>query len=326
MTDINVKTVTDKARKDAAVVGKVIYANEIPSNSFIHSIINKSQGVTEIPDDVMVFKLYYGRPAQYLDKISFQIPPDTIREDKSANYSSHEIVGRFEPIRVYAGSSPTTITFNVSYIWLSQDNASSWNELKINITKLRALTYPAIGDVQSPGYYYLENKNLNVGALKQVGMLVPPPLVKFTFGDLYNNLDCIVKSVNLTFNSPWNDNIKVAIPPQNQAANQNSIINFISRAFNFPTPNISMSPTAYDVTNANKIFPLKTEVAITLETAYPIGDWTSYQKYIQDTFLQTNDSSTIRQGIATSSQQEDKVQAAKRVSQEVKPTQSPVQK
>ena len=255
-------------------------ALDLPENNFVHRIINKSMGVVEIPEQIMCFHVYLGgvlSPSN-IDTIWFQIPPETIEESKSANYTPHEVLGRFEPIRMYAGSRPTAINFKISYIWLNNNpgHFSSWQQMKINILKLKGLTFPT-----------RMNKVINQVSsteLGKIGTITPPPIIKFTFGDLFRNVDCIVTNVGITYSSPWNDNVQVALPGQ---AAGGSPLDFVSRLFSLPTPNISMAPTKIDVTDSEKVFPFRTDISINLETAYPLGSYMTYQDIVGATNIRS---------------------------------------
>lgn len=256
---------------------KVASAINVTQSSFIHKIIRKTPGVEMIPDNIFSFHVYYKRPYNVndYDTVWFQLTPENIREDKSANYTSHDILGRFEPIRMYSGSSPTSISFTISYIWLSNDatSFSSWNQLKANILKLKALTFPV--NLASKG-------NVNSKDLRKLGKIAPPPLVKFNYGDIFINVDCLVKSVSITYNSPWNDDIKPAFA----AGTDMGALGFLSKIFSLPTFGSDTRVTGWDITNAGKIFPLKTDISISLETAYPLMSWLTYQD-IRDSYKTT---------------------------------------
>ena len=92
-----------------------------------------------------IFSLVIVNFDQTIEKVNFQVPPENISETKSANYASENVLGRFEPIRMYTNSSSTKITFEVKYYWLEDslvNNVNSWNGIKDNVNKLRACLYP----------------------------------------------------------------------------------------------------------------------------------------------------------------------------------------
>lgn len=295
-------------------VRQTVSAGSLPINSFIHRLMYKNPGLPEIDEDVMTFKVYYGTPAIWSDTIFFQIPPENIREDKSANFNSHDVLGRFEPIRMYAGSSPTSISFTVSYVWMSHDEGyiGTWKNIKRNMLKLKALTFPTNASA---------NSKLSAADIRKVGRILPPPIVKFTFGDIYQELDCIVKSVGITYSSPWNDNVIPKIPTYNSQFS--STIGIINNLFGIGLPSdTSQRITSYDITDANKIFPFKTDISISLETAYPLSSWMTYNDVVDsgETFLAS--SVPIQNNIGSqSSFNNDKKDAGARTSQEVKPKQ-----
>ena len=87
-----------------------------------------------IPDSV--FSLVIVNFDQTIEKVAFQIPPETINESKSANFASENVLGRFEPIRMYTNSTATKINFSVSYYWLEDswiNNINSWDGIKDNV-------------------------------------------------------------------------------------------------------------------------------------------------------------------------------------------------
>lgn len=258
---------------------KVTNSENLPARSFLARIAYKSLGLPFIDEKIMKFDVYSGLSSSTTDTILFQLPPENIREEKSASFEQHQIMGRFEPVRVYAGSSPTSISFSINYYWMSDDkqNASCWDNLKLQIWKLKALTYPSM-QAKSTGY----TLGVKVEDVVKVGRVTPPAIIKFTYGDIYKDVQCLVKSVNLTYHSPWNDKIRAQ---DSQVPASGSTLSSVAQFLGISLPGFGAGGTdniskQYDVSGAGQFFPFRTEVNISLETTTSLADWKTYDSVV----------------------------------------------
>jgi len=254
----------------------------------------------QIPENTLSLVVeYFG---DRIDKIDFQIPPMTINESKTAHYASENILGRFEPIRMYSNSDATRITFDVSYYWLEDNfkySINTWEGVKTNISKLKALLYPYNQGMESSGLTASNDikQVMDIESLAQnVGQLTPPPICKLFFGDVYRGTPCILTSYNISYNGPWNDAHLSAVARRLAAQQQSRWSDALKKTADIDLGNQSIDPVSRLVdliptnwgvkgylTNAlqtalrfDRLFPLETKVSITLETVYKFGVHLTY--------------------------------------------------
>jgi hypothetical protein len=184
---------------------------------------------TAISDNIFSLTIEYFGGA--IEKVSFQLPPESITESKGSNFASDSVLGRFEPIRMYTNSEATKINFSVNYYWLEDsflNSIGSWPGIKDQINKLRAIMYPydsgrssivaGAGPITSPGNVGAQaatdtaaqeeefNNFWNLNAFNQfVGKSSPPPIVRLWYGDLYRGTPCILTNISIEYKGPWND-------------------------------------------------------------------------------------------------------------------------
>ena len=243
---------------------------------------------------------------QTIEKVVFQVPPEIINESKTANYSSENVLGRFEPIRMYTNSSATKINFTVSYYWLEDswmNNINSWDGIKDNVNKLRACLYPfdsgKISNVSGPitpadpGI----NQQITRSVDQYVSKLNPPPTLRLFFGDVYKNVPCILTNLSIDYKGPWNDNSLAAVARRIAAQAQSRFSDGLKENANINLGNQSIDPAArianliptnwgvkgylldalQTVITSDTLFPLETKINISLETMYPFGTQYTYQ-------------------------------------------------
>jgi hypothetical protein len=260
-----------------------------------------------IPESV--FSLVVMNFDQTVEKIVFQIPPENITENKTADYASESVLGRFEPIRMYTHSSSTKLNFTVSYYWLEDSflsNVNSWDGIKDNVNKLRACLYPfdngSVTNVSGP--YTPSDPGINqlitddfTPYNQLVRNLTPPPTLRLFFGDMYKNIPCILTNLQIEYKGPWNDNSLAAVARRIAAQTQSRYSNALKQNANIDLGNQNIDPAArianliptnwgvkgylldalQTAITSDTIFPLETKVNITLETMYPFGTQYTYQ-------------------------------------------------
>lgn len=266
-----------------------------------------------IPDSIfsMVIVNFDG----VIEKVAFQVPPENISESKGAHYASESVLGRFEPIRMYTNSDATKISFTVSYYWLEDSfisNVNSWDGIKDNVNKLRACLYPFdsskvsnVSGMQTPADLGI-SQNLNVSSELNVydqffGKLTPPPTIRLFFGDVYQNLPCILTNLQIEYKGPWNDNGLAAVARRIAAQAQSRFSDGLRENANINLSNQTLDPAArianliptnwgvkgylldalQTAITSDKLFPLETKLHITLETMYPFGTQYTYQSVRQ---------------------------------------------
>ena len=111
--------------------------------------------------------------------LEFQMLPESIAVAKSADWTAVEILGRSEPYRAYRASSPRSISFTMRFFAsVDQGDAGDpFRDIRVKADWLESLTYPDATN----GY---------------------PPVVWLLFGNTIRSR-CIVKSVNVKFEGPW---------------------------------------------------------------------------------------------------------------------------
>ncbi|HUV84779.1 MAG TPA: hypothetical protein VMV86_03670 [Methanosarcinales archaeon] len=255
-----------------------------------------------------------------IDKVAFQTPPQELTETKNANYASENVLGRFEPVRMYTNSDATKINFEVPYYWLEDtflDTVNGWNGIKKQINKLRACLYPfdsgmtkevkAEGDTEQ---YSIEQNAFN----KYIGRLSPPPTVRLYFGDIYQGIPCILTSLNVTYKGPWNDHGLAAVARRLAAQFQSRYSDALQKTIGVNVGHQSLDPVSriadmipngflgaqgflinslQTLVRSDKLFPLETRIAISLETNYKFGIQQTYNdispiKVSADTGLSKN--------------------------------------
>ena len=253
-------------------------------------IAKGSQPKTAIPQSIMKFVPWIGDRAYTKGIVEFQLPPQEITESKANRYTANEIFGRFEPIRVYAGGEPTTINMTMKYYWLEDsfiETIGTWEGIHRNIKKLKAFTFPL----------YSRNKSAELSGAGLISRLAPPPTLHLYYGEMFKDVPCVVSRVSINYKGPWND-ASVASKAQRMASA--SAVSYNSQtaqnAANAVGSALKMLSTAasYVDMGANdrngliaaatgtvafdKIFPFETTVDISLETAYPINEWKTYEE------------------------------------------------
>lgn len=258
-----------------------------------------------VPDST--FSIVIVNFEQNIEKINFQLPPENISETKSANYASENVLGRFEPIRMYTNSSATKISFEVKYYWLEDDlitNVNSWNGIQDNVNKLRACLYPFdsqvtnIAGAVNPADAGYTNAIISENAYNnQIGKLTPPPTLKLFFGDIYKGTPCILTNISVDYKGPWNDNGLAAVARRFAAQAQSRFSDGLKQNANIDLGNQSLDPAARvadliptnwgvkgylldalsTTITSDAIFPLETKISISLETMYPFGSQLTYQ-------------------------------------------------
>ena len=246
---------------------------------------------------------------QTIEKIAFQIPPETVSESKSANYASENVLGRFEPIRMYTNSNATKINFTVNYYWLEDswiNNINSWDGIKNNVNKLRACLYPFdSGKISNvPGQYtpsdpgINQQMNIDLNSFNQfIDRLTPPPTLRLFFGDVYPGIPCILTNLSIDYKGPWNDNGLAAVARRIAAQAQSRFSDGLKRNADIDLGNQSIDPAArvanliptnwgvkgflldalQTAITSDALFPLETKINISLETMYPFGTQLTYQ-------------------------------------------------
>ena len=268
----------------------------------------------QIPENTLSLVVEYFD--ERIDRIDFQIPPMSINESKTAHYASENILGRFEPIRMYSNSDATRITFDVSYYWLEDNfkySINTWEGVKANIGKIRALLYPYNNGTLSTtaGTDVAQFTNMDPIA-QNAGSLTPPPVCKLFFGDIYRGTPCLLTGYNISYNGPWNDAHLSAVARRIAAQQQSrwsdalkktTDINIGNQSIDPVSRLVDLIPTNWGVkgylTNAlqtalrfDKLFPLETKVSLTFETNYQFGVHLTYQDIVKNTSLSPVTSTT----------------------------------
>lgn len=266
---------------------------------------------TAIPESIfsLVIEHYTGE----LDKVYFQLPPETITESKGANYASDSVLGRFEPIRMYTNSDATRVNFSVNYYWLEDsylNSIGSWSGIKDNVWKLRACLYPyddgrksstgvdlnpagqsgaTATDTDWQNYYTLNAFN------QYVGKMSPPPIVKLFYGDIYKGEPYLLTGLSIEYKGPWNDDSFAALARRlaGQTASRfstgmmktvnqiNQTMGPITAVANILPPDVlgtkgNLVNTLVNAFKTDKLFPFVTTINITLESNYPFGYQTTF--------------------------------------------------
>jgi hypothetical protein len=167
--------------------------------------------------------------------IRFQNTPREIRDSKSAQFDSKSVLGRSEPLRAYVGSDSRTISFDLNYYWYHYEHSGigSWDDIRSNVDKLKALAYPQYYEsIASMGYS-------------------PPPKVQFYFGRIFRGVPCIVKGLSVVYKDPWVNPSHAQAVKGLSPQRMNSII--VSG-------------------NEGMVVPFHTEVSVQLEVAYDYDD------------------------------------------------------
>lgn len=113
--------------------------------------------------------------------IQFPSMPESFSDSKTPNWNSHEIVGRWTPIRGYSSSGPRTISILLTFYSSvdSGDNGNTERNVLDQINKLRSLTYP-----NYDGYAYSPDP-----VLLRLGKMV--------------FMKCIVTAFDTNWRAPW---------------------------------------------------------------------------------------------------------------------------
>jgi hypothetical protein len=227
-----------------------------------------------------VFSLIIEYHTGEIERVLFQLPPESITESKGANFASDHVLGRFEPIRMYTNSEATRINFTVNYYWMEDsllnNSVGTWNGIRDNVLKLRALLYPydsgrasagggsgggglgnAIGgmfgggvlsNVVSGAVNTMLPQTANVGSSspetnafdQYVGRLSPPPGIKLYYGDLYQGLPCLLAGIQMEFKGPWNDASLASVARRLAQSTSTSFSTGLTKALN--TANQVLTP------------------------------------------------------------------------------------
>jgi len=119
-------------------------------------------------------------PAVFPRFIKFQYMPESIGENKSANWQYIDILGRSEPIRFYSSSGPRSINLCLTFHALS----SRIDDVELKIRFLRSLVYP---DYQ---------------ASKSTNTPFPPPVILLKIGE-WLKMRSIVTNISVNRSGPW---------------------------------------------------------------------------------------------------------------------------
>jgi len=210
-----------------------------------------------------------GRSGITRDIIRFQTPPQTITDGKNADYNSKKVLGRSEPLRAYTGSDERSIQFELDYYWYQfggQGNVGSWSFIENNINKLKSLVYPQYGGATRTGY-------------------MPAQKVLFFFGQLYQGVPCIVKSVNVQHKAPWVcpdtgfTTSSTGSAKKTQSASKSNTksndktpgIESYGLGRNLSTPGVTSVSAAKAPTGSN-VVPFQTTASIGLSVSYDYDD------------------------------------------------------
>ncbi|HUV84346.1 MAG TPA: hypothetical protein VMV86_01475, partial [Methanosarcinales archaeon] len=156
----------------------------------LSSFAKRAMPRVPIADSIMKFVPYVGSVPLISGMVDFQLPPEEITESKSTRYSSNDIFGRFEPVRVYQGSEPTQINFTFKYFWLEDsfiESIGTWEGIHNNIKKLKAFSYPQYSKnifmyrgVESGAY-----QSVSSAGQELISRLAPPPTLHFYYGEMF---------------------------------------------------------------------------------------------------------------------------------------------
>lgn len=114
-------------------------------------------------------------------RLNFQLMPDSISDYKTANWGDINVIGRAEPYRVYANSTPRTFAFSLKFIAsTSQGDAGVIAEVKNKVHFLQSLVYPT----------------------ENAGIVDHPPVIFLIIGDFISSR-CIAKTYNTRWSGPW---------------------------------------------------------------------------------------------------------------------------
>lgn len=144
-----------------------------------------------------------GRPLREIKDlhIPFQFV-DGYTEQKSANYSTTNLMGRFEPVALYSDSTPRQINFELTYVALGDVNVqyategqrpryeTSEGAIQEIVDKWNSYMYPSYSD--SPHYRR-------------------PYLALLNYGAVFQNVPCRITSVNVNRDAIWPEDRKTSL-------------------------------------------------------------------------------------------------------------------
>lgn len=114
-------------------------------------------------------------------KVHFQLMPSSILEMKNVDWTDITVIGRSEPIRVYAGSGARIFSFSLMFVAsVDQDDGGTSKGVVKKVNFLQSLTYPEVKE----------------------GITLHPPVVFLVVGHLFNSR-CIVRTCQTRWLGPW---------------------------------------------------------------------------------------------------------------------------
>jgi hypothetical protein len=118
------------------------------------------------------------------DWLEFQLMPDTISENKTANYDPIAIIGRSLPILGYANSSSRSINLELEFAALNRSGKYSPTWVKDQVRWLESKVYPEY----------------------ESGWVYPPHRMQLIVGQALGML-CVMTSCTTTWSKPWTTSI-----------------------------------------------------------------------------------------------------------------------
>ena len=155
--------------------------------------------------DFLNEKVAYSSP----DGKNYELPDKTFLDDYD-----------FIPLKFWSVSRKAAVNFRAIISGLSESFSPSWDTNRFVGNPFNFYTYNTIErSVQFNFKIYSLNKNEHVAAWQRLSFLssltypqdyvqsiaVTPPFIKFTLGDMYNNKEAFIESLNYTIddNTPW---------------------------------------------------------------------------------------------------------------------------
>lgn len=137
-----------------------------------------------------------------MDRVYFQMMPDSISDSKSVNWNQVQIVGRSHPILAYDSSAPRTFSFTLYFFaHPSHEDPTTQGEIVKNIRTLMSLTYPDYrGGVKPPHKCTLKIGNM-------IAWHVVAQDISIDYTPLWKNGLPVYASVSCTFIEAWDDPI-----------------------------------------------------------------------------------------------------------------------
>lgn len=120
--------------------------------------------------------------ADPVQRVHFQVFPDPITDTKAVQWADVSVVGRSEPVKIYAGSGPRQFAFLLTFFAsVDADDDGTPEQVKKKVEFCQSLTYPQT---------------------TRAGIVAFPPVCILVVGNLIS-ARVVAKQMSVKYTGPW---------------------------------------------------------------------------------------------------------------------------